>query len=482
MNKVSETTIFTILATVSVGIFVISSFFISFSLPLYILCIGIASIFILKKPEVGLYSNIILSIIFGFSHTLLPLVWNDVTYKIYPIDVLTIITLTSFLLYKLRNSEIKLKTGGRLGILILVFMAFCLFSMLYGILQGGSGSLAFSTFKNYAVYGIFFFMVINIIDNKQRLKELFNVFLVSGILLLFFVFLGLVQGSGLWIEFTPLSTEGTRLLAPNHAFYLCIAIIFSINFLAFKKNIFGKLTTLIILAQTIGVAGSLTRHLWLALGVTLALSFLLLPKDYKKNLLKLFAYQGLLLIVVIIIYALFSFIFLGEVEIFGLNYINDAITRFQSLFFYTSDQDTSIYFRLLAWDKAFKLLQASPFIGIGFGQKLSFDLLGWPMVIEVRELHNNFIGMILQMGALGFFSFIAFNIFLLRETYVLFRKISKKLYPYLLGSFVCYVLFIFSANFGTYFDTNVLVISYWIFIGIIFVIRELNSAKNKIEV
>lgn len=136
----------------------------------------------------------------------------------------------------------------------------------------------------------------------------------------------------------------------------------------------------------------------------------------------------------------------------------------------------------MAWDKAFKLLQASPFIGIGFGQKLSFDLLGWPMVIEVRELHNNFIGMILQMGALGFFSFIAFNIFLLRETYVLFRKISKKLYPYLLGSFVCYVLFIFSANFGTYFDTNVLVISYWIFIGIIFVIRELNSAKNKIEV
>ncbi|MFA5880389.1 MAG: hypothetical protein WC860_09540, partial [Candidatus Margulisiibacteriota bacterium] len=156
--QLSETVIYTFLSTLAVGIFVVASFFISFSMPLYILCLGVASIFIFKKAEVGLYTIIILTFIFGFSFGLLPIVWDDDVYKIYPIDILTIITGLSFLLSKFRHPEIKIKMGGRLGILILIFIIYCIFSLVYGVASGGEFNLAFSTLKNYALYAVFFFL------------------------------------------------------------------------------------------------------------------------------------------------------------------------------------------------------------------------------------------------------------------------------------------------------------------------------------
>ncbi len=481
--RISNIYIFTALSTIAISILIIASFFIPFNIFLYIFTVGLASIFIFKKPEVGLYTIIVSTFIFGFSFGLLSFEWNDEAYKLYPIDVLTIITALSFLVLKLKNPDIKIKIGGKLGLLISVFLAFCLFSMIYGVASGGEFSVAFSTFKNYAIYSIFFFLTINIIRGRDKLKELINIFLIGGILLIPFIFLGLFQGSGLFIEFTPLSTEGTRLLAPNQGFNLCIAIIFALNLIAFKKKLFGKLTTIIILVQVIGVVGSLTRHLWIALFCCVVLTFIFLPRERKKNLLEVFAYQGLFLVIIMIIYALGSFILTQEIKLFGLDYLKDAIIRLQSLFNYSSSQDSSVYYRILSWEKAYSLFIGSPIIGIGFGQKLSFDLLGWPIIIEVRELHNNFVGMILQMGILGFLTFLIFNIYFLIKSFALLLKSNEKLFPYILGAIGCYVLYIISANFGTYFDSNIFNIFYWIFLGIIIVIEDIKrfEVKNKIQ-
>jgi len=479
MNKISETVIYTALSTTIVAIFVVASFFISFNLPLYVACIVLASIFILKKPEVGLYATILLTAIFGFSFGLLPFEWDDSIYKIYILDILVIVTCLSFLFYKLNNPKVKIKIGEKLGILILVFIAYCFFSMIYGIMSGGSFELAFSTFKNYALYSVFFFLVINIIKTKEKLREVIYVLIIAGILIIPFIFLGLFQGSGLWIEFTPLSTEGTRLLAPNHAFDLCVAIIFTINFVAFRKNIFGKYTIPIVFIEIIGVIGSLTRHLWIALFVGLALSFIFLPKKNKKNLFKLFSYQILFLLLIVIIYALVSFILTQEVKIFGLDYAKDAVIRLQSLFLYSESQDSSIYFRIFSWEKALSLFKESPIVGIGFGHKLSFDVFGWPLIIPMRELHNNFVGIIVQMGILGFLTFVVFNVYFLVKGFSLLKDKSKKYYPYILGAISCYFVFLVAANFGTYFDSNIFVTFYWIFIGVVFVVNDLKNSGEQ---
>lgn len=475
-KKISNITIYTIIATVAMSIFVIANFYVGFFLPLYLFSLFIASIFIFKKPEVGLYTIIILTFLFERFFTLEPLVWNDNIYKIYPLDVLTIITILSFIYYKLIHSEIKLKSG-RLGLYIIIYVLFALFSFLFGIYTGGDAATAFGAFKNYAIYSVFFFIVINIIRDKKQLDRLIKVFMLGGILLIYFILFGILNGSGLWIEYTPLSTEGVRLLAPTHAFYLCIVILISINLVAYKKNYFGRLTIPIILIQLLGIIVSLTRHLWLAMAFTFLLNFIFLQGKYKRNLLKVFSIQILFIIVLVVFYALFSFIITGSMPAIGTDFIENTISRLQSIDLSTGDE--SAFYRIFAWEKAWKVFGESPIFGVGFGHKLTFDYFGWPVTIQMRELHNNFIGIALQMGIIGFLSFLAFNFIFLKQSYKLIKKVKDDLGAYLLGFLGCYVLFIFSANFGTYFDINLFVIFFWIFMGGVMVIREIKMSELK---
>lgn len=478
--RLPEEIIFTIFATLSVSIFILASFFIPFSLPLYIFLLFLASLFILKNPEVGLYTIIILTFVFERFFTLQPLVWEENTYKIYPLDILTIITLLSFLFYKLRFPKIKLQVG-KLGIVIILFVTAAGFSTLYGILQGGDTGLALSTFKNYALYSVFFFLTINVIRTKEQIVRLCSVFTFSSLILFIFIALGFFRGKGIWIEYTPLSTLGTRLLAPTHAFYLSIASLFLLNLLAAKKNVFGGFTFPIILIQFLGILSSLTRHLWLALPFGILTSFVFSAHEYKKNLLKILTTQILLIFILVTFYGWGSYIFFGKVPILEMEFLKSAAVRFKTLVF-VAEGDESSTFRILAWERAWDLFKKNPILGIGFGQKITFDFFGWPMRIEVRELHNDFIGLGLQMGILGFVIFVGLNVLFLQIVFKTLKKVPKDLAPYLLGFFGSYILFIISSNFGTYFDINLLVIFYWIILGGGIAISKIQIENQKYKI
>lgn len=474
-SRLSETTLFTIFAVLAVSIFIIANFFIPFSLPLYIFSLVFASLFIFKKPEVGLFAIVALTFIFERFFTLEPLVWGEYTYKIYPLDILTIITGLSFLFYKLRFPKTKILIG-KLGSAILMFVSFAAIATAYGIARGGETDLALSTFKNYALYSVFFFLTINIIREKEQLKRFVNLFLVLGFFLFVFIFIGFVRGAGLWIEYTPLSTLGTRLLAPTHAFYLSIVCLLSLNLLAFRKNIFRQFAVPIILVQFLGIIGSLTRHLWLALAFGIVFSFIFLSKKYKKKLLKILAVQILFIFILITLYGWFSYILTGEVPVIGAEYIKSTFLRFKA--FTLTPTDESAYFRLFAWQKAWELFKKNPALGIGFGHRLTFDFFGWPTRIEVRELHNDFIGIALQMGIVGFLSFIALNVVFLAQALGLVKKVKEDLGPYCLGFLGCYVLFMVATAFGTYFDINLLVIFFWIFLGTVISIKNIAEKQQ----
>lgn len=453
---------FTLLAVIFVSLFIISTFFIPFNIYLYLLVLFFASLFIFKKPEVGLYAIIVLTFIFERFFTLQPIVWGEYTYKIYPLDILTIITSLSFLVYKLRRPQGKLFIEKQ-GTIILIFALFALFSTIYGIWHGGMTSLAFSTFKNYAIYSIFFFLVINIIDTREKLKRLVEVFLISGVALLFFILLGWWRRQGLWIEYTPLSTLGTRLLAPTHAFYLSLVVLFSLNLYAYKKKLFSGLTFPIILIQLLGIIGSLSRHLYLALFLAIFVSFIFIPRQHKKNLLKIILTQTLLIVILIAIFSWTSYLLTGEVPILGSEIVKSTVARIKTISL--APEDESSYFRVFAWQKAWQEFKRNPILGIGFGQRLTFDFFGWSTRIEVRDLHNDFIGIGLQMGIGGFVIFLALNLYFLFLILKNLKKVSNELRPYLLGVLACFVLFVIAANFGVYFDINLLVIFYWIILG-----------------
>lgn len=473
-SKISREVVYTIFATIFVSVFVLVNIFFGFNLYLYIFCLVFASFFILKRPEVGLYLIIICTAIFESFFTLQPLTFDENTYKVYPLDFIIIITLISLVFSLLRNRGNKLIVG-KVGLSILVFIIFCLVSFVYGLIQGGDINDAFSTLKNYAFYAALYFLVVNIITDKTKLDRLVKIFLFCGLALFFFIFYGLINGSGLWIEFTPLSTFGTRLLAPTHAFYLSIIVLISINLLAYKRNFFGNLAIPIILVQILGIIGSLTRHLWLALGVGVLFSFFFLSRQRKKNLLKIVAIQLFLLIIILSLYVWFDYIISGQVPTVANSFIKATAKRLQSLSVFMEDESAA--FRILAWQEAWKSFQASPLVGIGFGHKLTFDYFGYPVKINIRDLHNNFIGIALQMGILGSLSFVAFNIIFIRRAYRKFKAASPYFRPYILGFFACYLLFLISANFGIYFDINLLVIFFWMFLGVIVSLDNIKQSK-----
>ncbi|NQV13143.1 MAG: O-antigen ligase family protein [Parcubacteria group bacterium] len=477
-SKFSREIVYTIFATVFVSVFVLVNLFYGFNLYLYVFCLLFASFFIFKKPEVGLYLIIICTAIFERFFTLQSLTINENTYKLYPLDLILLVTFVSFVFSWWQRPRKKLVIGS-VGIGILVFILFCLISFAFGLAQGGDTNDAFSTLKNYAFYAVLYFLIVNIINNRARLDRLVKIFLFCGLALFFFIFYGLIHGSGLWIEYTPLSTFGTRLLAPTHAFYLSIIILLSINLLAYKRNYFGNLAIPIILVQILGVIGSLTRHLWLALGVGVLFSFLFLSRSRKKNLLKIVAIQLFLLIIVLSLYVWFDYIISGQVPAIADSFIKATAKRLQSFSVFMEDESAS--FRILAWKEAWQSFRGSPLIGIGFGHKLSFDYFGYPARIQVRNLHNNFIGIALQMGILGFLSFISFNLLFIRRAYRKLKTSNSYFHPYLLGFFACYLAFLLSANFGIYFDINLLVIFFWIILGTIVALDNIKQPQEKRE-
>lgn len=461
--KISKEVIYAIVSSLALGIFVFSTFFVTFNIYFYIFCLLFAAFFIFQKPESGLYAIIICTVIFERFFTLLPLVIQENTYKLYPLDIIIFITILSFLIHFIKSHKYKFRLS-RTGIAILIFVIFCIISFVYGIYNGGEFNDAFSTLKNYGIYAVMFFLTINIIRSKEQIKRITYVFIGSGIALFFFIFYGLLRGSGLWIEYTPLSTVGTRLLAPTHAFFLCVAVLLILNFVAHRKKLFGNLTIPIVLIMLLGIVGSLTRHLWIALAIAIVISFLLLSRTNKKSLLKIVAIQLFLVIMIVSLYVWFDYLSSGDFPEFISKFYETTFVRVQSLTL--SLEDESAAFRLLAWQEAWETFTENPVIGIGFGKKLTFDYFGFPTQIHMRDLHNNFISIALQMGILGFISFGLFQTIFVVKTIGIIKKI-KIIKPIVLGFVACYILFLVSANFGTYFDINLLVILFWIFMGVV---------------
>ncbi len=461
--KISKEVIYAIVASISLGIFIISTFFIPFNIYFYAFCLAFASFYIFQKPESGLYTIIICTIIFERFFTLLPLVFQENTYKLYPLDIIIIVTILSYLIHYIRSHREKLRVS-RTGIAIIIFTLFCVVSFGLGIAGGGEFNEAFSTLKNYGIYAIMFFLTINIIRTKEQIKRLTYIFIGSGVALFFFVFYGVFRGAGLWIEYTPLSTVGTRLLAPTHAFYLCVAVVLILNFIAHGKKLFGNMTIPVVLIMLVGIVGSLTRHLWIGLALAVFVSFLLLSRTNKKSLIKIVAIQLFLVIMLASLYVWFDYLSSGKFPEFVSDFYKTTIVRVQSLTL--SLEDESAAFRLLAWQEAWETFVESPVLGIGFGRKLTFDYFGFPARIEIRDLHNNFIGIALQMGLLGFISFAAFQTIFAARTINILKK-ATELRPIVLGFIACYILFFVGANFGVYFDINLFVILFWIFLGVV---------------
>lgn len=450
-----------IFVIVFVSVFILANIFTGFNLYLFILMMLFGAVISFAYPRSGMLAIVFLTFIFERFFTLQSLIVGRTEYKLYPLDILfgAVIagTLLQILIGKVRLHLKKID---------LYLVAFIVFNFIYFffsvfILKSDT-ALAFSTFKNYAWYSVFYFLVIALFSEKENLKNLFRFAFAGAVGILFFIGFGIVNGYGLWSEYTPLSTEGVRLLAFTHAFYLSLVSLGLLAYLLFQKEK-GKFWQYALLAiWAFGIIASMMRHLWIALAAVLALAYFIIPGEQKKKMSGL-AVQGILLVI------LFGVLFFYVAQIFPQSSANKLFYSIQNVMTQRvgslvapSSADESFSWRTVVWKEALKDYATEPVFGIGFGKMIFIEIGKYRDIVEVRNIHNSPLILVVQMGLVGILS-----------AGMLVLTLSKRLYQKAKSDWldhfllVAWAFYLIVFLFQPYLETNLLGIFFWIILGLI---------------
>lgn len=454
-------------------VWVIARLVFGFNVPLYLLAMLTLCGILFITPSAGLPVIILGTMWFQRWFTLEPILIGDQIIKLYPIDVVFLATLLAILFHQSFGQRTRRLPVKRLEVYLLVFMAACTAYLLRGVISSHADSaLAVSSFKNYAFYSLLFFLVTFETQTLEELKRLLKVFLAGGFGIIFFVVAGIVLGEGLWVEYNPLSTGGLRLLSFPHAFYLCFVLVLTLVLFLYRLRP-ERFTIVTMWLQLIGVLGSLMRHLWISLFAVSALLFIAIPRQAKKNLLSFFGQNAAVVSLFVVVIAFTLIVFpLSTVSLKLQDVINPVASRARSLA--SSAADSSARWRIYAWRAAQESFLQAPLFGVGYGQELVIDFDTYRVVVPMRELHNSYLVLVVQMGLLGLilFSLIMWELF---KPVLTWRHGRGLLWPYQAATCAMLLIFLASAFWQPYFETNFTGIFFWILAGLFVVTVRLEE-------
>lgn len=469
-NKISTETVSAIFIIIFASFFILANLFGFYSLPLFIMAVVIGGAIAFFYPRSGLAAIIFLTFIFERFFTLQPIQWGRSEYKLYPLDIIFIAVLAgAFFNYLINGSKEKMKK------IDLIFLAFIILAVIYFLVSAfilkTDFNLSVSSLKSYVFYPLLYLAIILLFNNLEKILWLLKFALAGAIGIIFFIGYGLVTGSGLWSEFTPLSTEGVRTLAFTHAFYLSMTLIGLTALLIFKKNyytlnrgrekVYNNLYFILIMIWIVGIIGSMMRHLWIALIIALTSLYFLIPKKNKKNYFKLAVKSASIVIFVVMFATYFTLLFpLSKIGDSYQSVVNIISSRMETLI--KSSSDESFFWRGSVWKEAAKEYVQSPMLGIGFGKKIYVEIDNYRDFIEVRNIHNSPLVILVQMGIAGIVLFIAIVWNNLKGIFIRSKKdwIDIALFSTL-------VFYLFAFLFQPYLETNLLGIFFWIILGLI---------------
>ncbi len=481
-NNIRKETISTIFIIAFVSLFILANFAVGFVLSLFVLAMAVAGAMAFFYPRSGAAATIFLTFIFERFFTLQPIIWGRAEYKLYPLDIILVAVLAGIVFsFFIKRGSASLDRNNpkrpNLKTVDFYLIAFIILSAIYFLISvfilNSDFNLSFSSFKHYTFYPLLYFAAIYLFNSKERILWLFQFALAGAVGIIFFIIYGLISGAGLWSEFTPLSTEGIRTLAFPHAFYLSLAIIGLITYLIFSKKdnvtlvsdrkqvLYEKLYWILILVWMIGIVGSMMRHLWISLFVSIAVLFLILPRKEKYNLKKIISRGAMLAIAFIILIVYFALLLPTSGFKDAAYSIGDIIeSRVSSLTSVSGDESFS--WRGVVWKEAARKYLESPILGIGFGNKIYVEIEKYKDFIEVRNIHNSPLVILVQMGIAATFAFLAF---VYKNLKALYQKANKDwIDAVLLGMLIFYLT---AFLFQPYLETNLLGIFFWIILGLI---------------
>ncbi len=454
-----------------VGIFCLYNFLHGFNAILYGLSIFVTFFLCLFYPRAGIYSMVILTFVFERFFTLVPIYLDRTLYKIYPLDFFIIAiaagTILKLVYDKCHHKQITKFSFSEYA--FLVVLAWIAFEWVFHFLikKPENNLIAFSTFKNYFFYPILYFLVIYLFPDKKELSRLLNAFIAGGVIVTTFVVIGAIRGEGLWSEYTPLSTSGTRILAFTHAFYLQMALIILLIKQIYLSNSFKRHYILIASVWLIGIVGSLMRHLWIALTITFITLIFLVEKETKKRMLKIFGHAAFIVVISVSTALYLAMLFPNNDLSKGIaSGFSNVEERIFSTF--NTQGDESLNWRQNVWQSAVqKWIASSPIMGTGFGSFVSVEIgPKYRSFVEMRDLHNSVLAFVIQTGLIGF---VLLAVYLISIILTLLKKLKTKdeRENYLVfASLVLLVNYGVAFLFQPYLEINLLGIFFWIILAI----------------
>jgi len=448
-----------------------------FQLPLYLLSMLAISLLVFVTPTAGLPIILLGTMWFQRWFTLEPIVIGDLTIKLYPLDVVILATMAGLLFHQLFGKEKWRIPKGRFEFLLSFFMLLCVIYLVRGFGDPKSDAgLNVSAFKNYAFYGLLYFLVTFTTQRLEDLRNLFKVFLAGGFGLIVFVVIGILRGQGLWVEYNPLSTEGIRLLSFPHAFYLSVILAMTLVLFIYKLRP-ERNTIMVMWIQLIGVLGSLMRHLWISLLAVSIFVFLVIPRQARKTLLKFYGKNAAVIALFAVSLAFIMMIFPFSTLSLQLQDITGPLyNRARSLA--RTAADSSARWRVFAWRAAKESFLETPFVGVGYGRELVIDFETYRVVVPMRELHNSYLVLLVQMGLLGMTIFLILLWILFRPVYASWKG-RGIFWPYQAACFAGLLIWMSAAFWQPYFETNFTGIFFWILAGMLMVSLRLDEGEVK---
>lgn len=442
-----------------VSFFILLNFWVGFNLAIYSFVFLVAFLLAFLRPQPGLMAVVFLTMVFERFFTLQPLLIGRSEYKLYPLDIL----LAGIFLgigRLMLSGKVKPK-WRRLDLLVLGFIILgCAYfvASLFG--SDAEFSLLFSSFKNYAVYPLMYFAVVWLLEEPEDRKNFMLFGLYGALTIIFFVLYGAFSGGGLWTEYTPLSTEGIRLLAFTHAFYLSLAILGLLAWLLMGHRIKPSEMDLLIL-WTFGVVGSMMRHLWIGLIAAVGLMLFLVPRMNQKNIGSLIRYLAVaFLATAVILFYLFTIFPNSDASYRLTNIQNVIVHRLATL--WSSEADESFAWRGSAWQSALQDYRQQPVLGLGFGRKVLVEVDNYIDFVEIRNIHNSWLVLLIQMGIPGILLMVLMLLEASRLT--LKRHGLDWLDLFLISALAFYCIV---ALFQPYLETNLLGLFFWLILGLI---------------
>ncbi len=355
----------------------------------------------LVRPKAGLWAIITLTILFERFFTLEPFQFGRYALKLYPID-LVLFGVFGGVIASIVFRRTVAYFDRSVGMLVVFFgIASLYFAASFFGFGDRDLAVAVSTWKNYVFYGLLACVLPQLLISEQDIRQAVRVFLVSVSIALTFLLIGILRGGGLWTEFTPLSTGGVRLLAFPHAFYFSIALIGLLvsndYWDPYKRSGF---VWILLGWFTFGILSSLMRHIWIGIFLSLGLAFVFFMRHEARQKMMALSFVALGIGTAFFSVALvFATLFptLGPSQ--SIHTIQAVVA--ERLVSIGSSSDTSISWRGTTWKSAIDEIEKHPITGTGFGRHVAVESGDYHDFVEVRNIHNSWLAVFVQMGFIG---------------------------------------------------------------------------------